>query len=286
VEDLRKFYDYFMKDISNGWEFTPRVRLSILNPGHKDVINRPEQEFPLARQLSRHLYLDAQSAIMKWESPLPDDNQSKIAFDACSGTVDFLYTFPERTEITGYSKLKLWVQSLGNNDMDIFAKYAKIGHHGQLLETTCIDVGYLQDNPTAERQKLIEMHTAGNKEVDVFFSEGATGRLRVSHRELDRDRSTPHQPHYLQKRELLLKEKEIVPVSIELWPHGMIWEAGEQIKLSVAGHNLRPEIRPETVSARTINKGKIVIYTGGIYDSHLLVPVIPFRNFDLSGTCE
>ena len=43
VEDLRKFYDYYMKDIPTGWEFTPKVRLCVLNPGNKDVVNRPER---------------------------------------------------------------------------------------------------------------------------------------------------------------------------------------------------------------------------------------------------
>jgi predicted acyl esterase len=66
-----------------------------------------------------------------------------------------------------------------------------------------------------------------------------------------------------------------VPIHIELWPHGMIWEAGEQIKVSVAGHNLRPEIRSEVGLPQTLNRGKIAIYTGGRYDSHLLVPFIP-----------
>ncbi|KAL2832205.1 hydrolase CocE/NonD family protein [Aspergillus pseudoustus] len=275
VEDLRKFYDYFMKDVENGWEYTPRVRLCVLNPGHQDVVNRPEQGFPLARQLSRRLYLNAADATMEWESPFEQDRQSKVEFDACTGTADFFYTFPERTEITGYSKLKLWVQAIGNNDMDIFVKYSKLDVSGNLLESTCIDVGYLQGNAEAERQRLREMHSSGDPDTDVFFAEGATGRLRISHRELDPDRSTPHQPQYSHQRELLLKEGEIVPVHIELWPYAMIWEQGEQIKLSIAGHNLRPEIRPEVALAATLNKGQIVIYTGGDNDSHLLVPFVP-----------
>ena len=46
VEDLRRFYDRYLKDIDNGWEQTPKVRLSILDPGGTDIINRPEREFP------------------------------------------------------------------------------------------------------------------------------------------------------------------------------------------------------------------------------------------------
>jgi hypothetical protein len=35
VEDLRKFFDRYLKGIKNGWEKTPRVRLSVLDPGAK-----------------------------------------------------------------------------------------------------------------------------------------------------------------------------------------------------------------------------------------------------------
>jgi hypothetical protein len=56
---------------------------------------------------------------------------------------------------------------------------------------------------------------------------------------------------------------------------GMIWEAGQKITLSVAGHNLRPEIIWMTPPVKTLNKGEIVIHVGGHFDSHPLVPFIP-----------
>ena len=57
----------------------------------------------------------------------------------------------------------------------------------------------------------------------------------------------------------------------------MIWEAGEKIELVVAGYNLIPELTPRTPAAKTLNKGTAVIHTGGKFDSHLLVPLIPSR---------
>lgn len=44
VEDLRRFFDRYLKGIENGWEETPRVRLSVLNPGGQDIVNRTEDE--------------------------------------------------------------------------------------------------------------------------------------------------------------------------------------------------------------------------------------------------
>lgn len=273
VEDLRKFYDFYMKDVSNGWEYTPKVRLSILNPGHNDVINRPEEQFPLARQQSKALFLDAASAAMKMDIRV--EQEAKVDFDAAEGKTSFTYTFAERTELTGYFKLKLWVESVGNDDIDLFTVFSKLDSNGELVETKCIDVGYLQDDPEADWKKLSEMHAAGNKFVEVFFARGATGRLRVSHRELDLGHSTAHQPRYTFRKIQKLAEGEIVPVEIELWPHGMIWEAGEQIGVTIAGHNLMPELTFRTPTVKTLNKGKVVIHTGGRYDSHLLVPLIP-----------
>jgi predicted acyl esterase len=273
TEDLRKFYDYYMKDIKNDWIYTPKVRLSILNPGSADIVNRPETEFPLSRQVSKKLYLDASKSALSLDQPITESSQIKI--DAKTGLAEFTYTFQEKTELTGYFSLKLWVESIGNDDIDLFTKFSKKDKEGKLIETVCIDVGYLQDDPAAERAKLVEMHKAGNKHVDVFFAEGSTGRLRVSHRELDKEKSTPHQPVYTHAREQKLKAGEIVPVEIEMWPHGIIWEAGEQISVSVTGYNSRPEIIWMTPAVTTLNEGEIVIHTGKEYDSHLLVPFIP-----------
>lgn len=65
-----------------------------------------------------------------------------------------------------------------------------------------------------------------------------------------------------------------------MWPHGMIWEKGEQIQLSVSGFNLRPELTWMTPAVRTCNRGKIIVHTGGRYNSHFLVPLIPQSRWD------
>lgn len=70
-EDLRKFFVQFMKGKSNGREFTPRLRPwpSILDPGHDTVVNRPEAEFPLSRQRSCELFLNAETGLMSLDRP-------------------------------------------------------------------------------------------------------------------------------------------------------------------------------------------------------------------------
>lgn len=75
--------------------------------------------------------------------------------------------------------------------------------------------------------------------------------------------------------EELLGPGQIVPVEIPIWPTGMKWHAGEQLKLIVSGYNLKGPMFPGMPLTPTRNKGEHIIHTGGKYDSHLLVPVIP-----------
>jgi hypothetical protein len=90
-----------------------------------------------------------------------------------------------------------------------------------------------------------------------------------------RARSTPHQPFLANTSEERLSPGQIVPVEIPIWPTGMFWHAGEQLRVVVAGYNLKGPMFPGMPLAPTRNKGEHIIHTGGEYDSHLLVPMIP-----------
>ncbi|KAF3025117.1 hypothetical protein E8E14_014636 [Neopestalotiopsis sp. 37M] len=278
VEDCRKFYDHYMKDESSGWEFTPKVRLSVLNPGHQDIVNRPSTNFPLEAQVSVSMFLDATNGLLSWGGSTPA-SPSSVTISATDGIVTFTHTFSEQTELTGFFSLKLFVSSPnGAEDIDLFCKTSKLDENNGLLESCCIDVGYLADDPQQERKKLQTMQRNKDPSIDsVWFAEGTTGRLRVSHRQLDESKSSPHWPRYTHTTYQPLQSGEIVEVSIELWPLGMIWEAGEKLQLSIAGFNLRPEGLPMLPPCPTLNASgsEIKIHTGGQFTSHLLVPFIP-----------
>lgn len=272
VEDLRKFYDYYLKGIENDWKFTPRVRLCILNPSGNDVINRPEHEFPLARQMERKMFLDCSTRRLQMDQDVP--KHSTAEFDGPTGKFEFFYTVPSDMELTGFFALKVWVEAVDTDDIDLFVKISKLSSAGDLLETMCVDPGYLQPNPEAARQIVRDGHRDGNPLYNLYFAEGSTGRLRVSHRELDDSKSTPSQPVYTHTRQQKLSPGEIVPAVIEMWPHGMTWTTGEILRLTVAGYNTRPEHLPY-LKPPIYNKGRAVIHAGGKYDSHLLVPFVP-----------
>lgn len=245
VEDLRRFFDRYLKGVDNGWEATPPVRLTVLDPGNQDIPNRPEKDFPLARQEFTNLYL-AKGGVLQAK---PAEQAAESAYDSADiGGTGFRITFSQDTEITGYIKLKLWVEARGNDDMDVFAFVRKIDRDGKYQEARVV----------TDRTHV-----------------GPNGRLRVSRRVIDAARSTPSEPFMLFDRETKLKAGEIVPVEIGFWPYSMRWRAGETLELLITGADLlvRPEF-PGLPRIPTINNGTHVIHTGGKYDSHLLVPVI------------
>jgi predicted acyl esterase len=143
-------------------------------------------------------------------------------------------------------KLRLWVQAEGADDMDLFVFVQKLDTDGNFVPALVLG------NP----------------------SFGAAGRLRASHRQLDPVRSTPAEPCLTHCVEELLSPGQVVPVEIPICPTGMLWHAGEQLCLVIAGYNLAPGAFPGINPPELRNKGEHIIHTGGKYDSHLLVPVI------------
>lgn len=61
VEDLRRFFDHYLKDVDNNWEATPRVRYSVLDLEGGDQVGVAADAFPPEGVTSARLYLDAAS---------------------------------------------------------------------------------------------------------------------------------------------------------------------------------------------------------------------------------
>lgn len=294
-DDLRKFFDYYLKgETDNGWQDTPKVRLSVLNPGGKNIINREENEFPLARTKYTRLYLNAENRKLQLEPVAKENVLTYNSDDPKKRSVTFKYRFPEKTEITGYIKLRLWVSALDADDMDLHVTMSKL-------------------NPLGFKYPSV----SGMEPV-------ANGYMRVSMRELDEENSTEWNPKQTLEKSEKLQPGEIVPIDISIWPMGMIFGKGDMLELKVEAHKIgsmkdapfasmfgsaklevpaldenytydpkteHPKMvelggDSEEVSSdgeyniehrmpKDVNKGRHAIYAGGKYDSYLLVPVIP-----------
>jgi uncharacterized protein len=138
LEDLRRFFDRYLKGVRNGWEFTPKVRVSVLDPGGKDVVNRPEEDWPLPQTSYEKLYLDGGTMTL---SPAPPADQAAVRYqsDDKAGKAVFTYRFTEDTELIGYPKMHLWVEADGADEMDLFVYLTKLDENGNELLAKVID---------------------------------------------------------------------------------------------------------------------------------------------------
>jgi hypothetical protein len=242
IEDLRRFFDHFLLGVDNGWDATPRVRLSVLDPGGSDVVDRAESGWPIARTVHRRFYLDGVSKSLLVE---PLDHQSTIEYPAEDGEAVFTLAFDTETDLIGYSNLRLWVEAAGSDDMDIFVRIDKLSADGQLVSPLVLG------EPVP----------------------GTSGQLRVSHRATVEEKSTPSEPFLSHLSEERLAPGQVVAVDIGLWATSLRFHAGEQLQLTISGARIIPTELGKVSAIPLRNKGTHLLHAGGTYDSFLLLPV-------------
>ena len=257
-EDAKRFLDRYCKNLNNGWENTPKVRVSVLNPDGEDIVDRPEADYPIPDQELRKLYLHYSDMTMD-ENWHDDPGKVRYISDDEAGMVQFCYTFPEDTEITGIIKMKLWVEVDGYDDMDIFAKIHSTDLNGK-----------------------VRVHV--NSYLPQYNFEGPDAMLRVSLREIDFEKSTPYEPFHTYKYPQKLAKGEIVPIEIGFWPNGMLYKKGDHLILTITGSRQISHPTPfvawyaaEGFAAPkyvNFNKGTHIIHMDGGYDSYLQIPVV------------
>jgi predicted acyl esterase len=252
VEKQRQFFNRFLKGVDNHVKDWPKITLEIRKKYYVGN-SRTEREWPLARTQYTTWFLNAGNGTM---NPSPVGQPAQIGYDVNdfadkTQNAHFEFEFDNKTELTGYTKLKLWVEADGSDDMDLFVAIEKIDRAGYIIPFPFF--GNHDDGPVA------------------------LGWLRVSHRELDEEKSTPYQPIHRHRKELKLKTGEIVPVEIEIWPSSTLFDRGEKLRVVVQGSDIYtfPQERHTNQHTNTVNRGKHIIHAGGKYDSHLLIPVIP-----------
>jgi predicted acyl esterase len=249
----RAFFDHFLRGQETEITSWPRVRLELRDSFYVGV-ERQEAEWPLARTQYRELYLDGAQRRLASE-PVAAEVSATYGADANfsaqsygDSRIEFDYTFQRDTEVTGHMKLRLWVEARGANDMDMFVAVQKFDANGTYVGFPFFSAQ--EDGPVA------------------------LGWLRVSHRALDDARSTAWQPWHKHDREELLTPGEIVPVEIEIWPSSTLFRSNERLRLIIQGSDIY-KYGPGTFTSDhvTRNAGRHVVYCGGQYDSHLLIPV-------------
>jgi predicted acyl esterase len=264
--DLQKrFFDYFLKGIQNGWDKQPPVQLNVRYPGEKFKL-RMEQEWPLARARWMKFYLDPARMTL---SPKPVAARGQVEYEALGKGVTFsMAPLEKETEITGPLAAKLFVSS-STRDADLFL--------------------------------VVQVFDPGGKELTFMGSTDpntpiANGWLRVSHRRLDPARSKPYRPYHPHDRAEALTPGEVYECDVEILPTCIVLPAGWRVVLAVRGKDYEyegelsefgkkfhygtrgtggmthddPDDRPKEVFG-----GRVTLHAGGNLESYLLVPMIP-----------
>lgn len=259
LEELRRFYDRYLKDIHNGWEMMPKVRIDVMDGYDVDYQERrAETSWPIKRTQYKKLYLDTSSKLDAVEEPgvektyalatEPVTAESSASYDPDTEELRFEFVLPEDTEITGHMNLHLWVSCDDNDDMDLFLNIQKADAEGNWIPWYTLD----------------EPHP------------GAWGKCRVSRREVDSKLSLKHIPVLTETSEKKLEPGEVVPVDIAIVPTSRMFHAGERLRIQIAGRYIR-EGWFEPLAWDAENKGTHIVHTGGQYDSWIEIPVIPPR---------
>lgn len=245
VARQKAFFARYLKDEKNDVDQWPTVRYEVRKSYYIGE-ERTADSWPVPGTTYRTLYLDAAKSILSYDAA---GKAATAEYDARTGSVSFDFRFDERTEVVGNAALTLWVEAQGSDDMDLFVSLEKIDTSGQRVEFPYFS--------TREDGSV------------------ALGWLRVSHRELDKELSTPEQPRHLHLREQRLAEGEIVPVQIEIWPSGTLFEPGDTLRVVIQGHDIHVYNHPIVLlHANTRNAGRHRIHTGGKHRSALLLPIV------------
>ncbi|MFG2961096.1 CocE/NonD family hydrolase [Streptomyces sp. NPDC048291] len=267
VDDLRRFFDHYLKGADNGWETTPRVRYAIIDPGGQDT-HHTADTWPPAPLTATTLYLDAATGTLTPDRPT---TPSSISYDSTdpAAAATFRYTVTRTTELLGPVNLRLWVETSEGNDLDLFAAVYKLGTDGELAYHV----------PFPGLADLIDaLAKEGPLPAPLAYS-GPAGRLRVSHRALDPDKSTNLAPYLSHAREEPVEPGTPVQVDLGLWPTGMRVNPGETLVVEIAGHYAGPFTPPRGTGGDpntpipTLNTGTHTIHTGGHHTSAALLPI-------------
>jgi uncharacterized protein len=264
----RRFFDYYLRGIDNGWLGTPAVTLNIRHPGERFVL-RSEHEWPLARTQWTRFYLDPVNRAL---SPTPLEQPGRVEYGAAGDGVTFWSPPLEHgTEITGPMAARLFIAST-TSDADLFLIVRVFDPQGD------------------------EVTFMGSTDPNTPI---ANGWLRASQRRLDPKLSTAYRPYHPHDRAEPLAPGEIYQCEVEILPSCIVVPRGWRVALTIRGKDYRydgelgefartfcyatrgtggmthndPGDRPSALF-----EGSTTLHMGGGRDAYLLLPIIPERS--------
>jgi len=262
-EDLRSFFDFYLRGVANTWQSTPRVRYAVHDFDGNDRVNQISSVFPPTGVIYKKYYLDGSP--LRRLSPDPLAAEIAVQYDTqiYPQFASFNMKFTEETVIVGYPKAHLWVEVKNANDMDLFVVLQKLDARGNHLSQ------FVVPNQGSIMQDLTEQGAS------IVRYKGPHGRLRASVRRLDEELSTDEIPVHSYDTIEPLQPAQIVQLDIDLLPMGVVYYPGEQLRLLVSARNEPGGLMPGVAAYVPANQGQHIIHTGGSHPSYLQLPVKP-----------
>lgn len=220
-DDLAKFFGFYLKEEQNDWKLTPRIRLSLLRFNGPPIINRALEVYPPPQSRQMKFFLDNKTRTATASKP---PRVSQIAYKSDGDEIHFDLIFDRYTELVGYCTVRLHVQCFSHDDLDIFVICRKLDIKGRALHHV--------NFPTEKSAEQLP-------QTNVVQYNGPTGRLRASHRAIENSSTqAPGEIFHPHNNEEKIKPGRIVAVDIGTWPMGIVYEAGEGLRLSVSGRDM------------------------------------------------
>ncbi len=124
----KRFLDRFLRDVDNGMDRAPKVRLEVRTGYYRQEV-RNEESWPPPSVQPALLYLCANTSGLRQE---PVASEGKVQYRSASrnGRAVFSLRFERAVELIGSMRLKLWVSTSEGDDLDLFVVLRKLDAAG------------------------------------------------------------------------------------------------------------------------------------------------------------
>lgn len=241
-----RFFERFLKGVDNGLDAQPPVRLEVREDRETIREVRHEDSWPLPGTAWTELFLGADGGLH--EQP---PATGEASFQTRSGRVAWSWRVPSDLELSGPMALRLRLALDGAADANLFAGVEK--WRGGRFVPFEGSYGFGLDRVT-------------------------TGWLKLSHRQLDEQRSRPFDPVHRDDLHRPLAPGEVATVELGLGPSSTYFRAGEELRLVLAGRWLSPRNPLTGQFPAAYERGpraRCTVQLGGAEPPRLLVPRIP-----------
>ncbi|CAN9417353.1 unnamed protein product [Alternaria alternata] len=266
TNDLARFFDFHLKDVANEWPQTAPVRMALLNFSKPALLDQEFADLPwhLPDVVTRQkLHLSSPGKLThNKQQQLQEEVLLEYQADS-SDEISFTYAFSTKTVLIGPSTLVIDIAAPSHDDLDVHTHMFKADASGALLSHLNMPVPPSSSNSSPA--STVETMTQNR----IWRYLGPNGMLRASKRHVHGALLTRTWETLSHEGEEKVKPGEVVRLRVQLWPTGIVFEAGEQLVLKISGREMGLRGLPQSPEPSNMNKGKHVLHFGGSYENYL-----------------